>query len=375
MRPFFTLFSLPFYQPFSFASRSFSYSSSISIFPVSFSFSDISTDLDTGKPEIRINLKPEAYIYGISKTQLAREIRSAFYGLEAQRFQRNQDEVRVKVRLPEEQRKSIADLYELKIRSASGQAVPISAVAELTFDNSFSSINRINGRKSISVLGNVDNTVTSSEEVLEGLSPLFAELENLYDIDITLGGEAEENRKSNNSMALGAILSLLMIYVLLAIPLKSYGKPLIIMSVIPFGVVGAILGHLLLGMDITFLSIFGVLALSGVVVNDSLVLISTIQVLRNEGYNHRDSIILTGQRRFRPVILTSLTTFLGLVPLLLETSPQSQFLIPMAVSLGFGILFATVITLVLVPILYYIVGDIKSLFGVKHLGDSGSASQ
>ncbi len=327
---------------------------------------DVSNRQDESNNEVQIHLKPEATTYGISKTQLAQTIRAAFYGQQAERLQRGDNEIRVMVRYPKSERQSLADLYQLNVHTDSGAVIPLSAVADLSFARSPTSIEHIDSQRVLSVLANIDKGKTSAEAVLQALnSQTLPDLQQRYGVTVRFGGETEEDDKATASMRLGFIISLVMIYVLLAIPLKSYVRPLIIMSVIPFGIIGAIAGHLLLDMTMSMLSVFGIIALSGVVVNDSLLLMSSILQHRAEGLSVREAITVTGVRRFRPVILTSITTFAGLMPMLFETSFQAQFLIPMAVSLSFGILFATAITLVLVPILYYITHDLKRLLFVE----------
>ncbi|MPV85472.1 efflux RND transporter permease subunit [Ostreibacterium oceani] len=324
---------------------------------------DIRSDFDTGDKEIKIDLKPEAEIYGISRAQVATAVRDAFFGREAQRVQRGKEETRVVVRYPREARRSLSDLYHLNIRTTDGRQIPIERVASLSFSSSPSNIEHINGQRKVSIYGNVDKSIANTDEILSSLTLGFLpDLVDRYGLTYQMGGEGEENAKSQQSMLVGLIVSLVSIYVLLAIPLKSYSKPFIIMSVIPFGIIGAILGHLILDMNLSMLSGFGIIALSGVVVNDSLLFISTIQLYRSEGASLYEAIRMTGVRRFRPIILTSVTTCAGLLPMLLETSFQAQFLIPMAVSLSFGIIFATTITLILVPTLYFILNDVRHLF-------------
>ncbi|MGY0400150.1 MAG: efflux RND transporter permease subunit, partial [Ostreibacterium sp.] len=232
-----------------------------------------------------------------------------------------------------------------------------------SFSKSPISIEHINTFRAITISANVDKTKTTTNDVITHLSKnIFPQLKQQYNVNVSFGGETKEDSDSQASMKLGFIISLILIYVLLAIPLKSYTKPIIVMTVIPFGIIGAIAGHLILGVNLSILSFFGIIALSGVVVNDSLLLISTIQQYRNEGMSLEESLHITALRRFRPVILTSITTFAGLAPMLFETSFQAQFLIPMSISLGFGIFFATAITLILVPVLYFIFNDIKNIF-------------
>ncbi len=324
---------------------------------------EVTNSQDETANEIRIDLKPEAAIYGISKAQLAQTVRGAFYGQQAERLQRGDEEVRVMIRYPKSERKSLADLYHLSVRTDNGVAVPISTVAALSYARSAKTIEHLDGQRAVTVSANIDKDKTSSEAVIATISEnILPAIQQQHDVQVRFGGEAEEDEKSTRSMKLGFVISLAMIFVLLAIPLKSYSKPIIIMTAIPFGIIGAVLGHLFLGMTLSMLSGFGVIALSGVVVNDSLLLLTTIQQHRDEGMDIYQAIRVTGLRRFRPVILTSVTTFVGLMPMLFETSFQAQFLIPMAVSLGFGILFATAITLVLIPIIYAIFDDIKQLF-------------
>ncbi|PID63661.1 MAG: 3-oxoacyl-ACP reductase [Gammaproteobacteria bacterium] len=322
---------------------------------------DIYNSEDSIGKEIHIDMKPEANSYGITHTQLARAVRSAFYGVQAERLQRGSDEIRVMVRYPKRQRQSLADLENFHLTTATGQSIPIHAVARLSYASSPNRIMHLDLQRVVSVYADVERHITSSDAVVADLqsSGFLNALAQQYGVEVRLGGEAREGAKSDASMKVGFVLSLLMIYVLLAVALKSYSQPVIIMSVIPFGIIGAIVGHLLLGRDFSMVGMFGVIALSGVVVNDSLLFISTIGQQRQEGKSVFEAIQYTGLHRFRPIILTSVTTFTGLMPILFETSFQAQFLIPMAISLGFGILFATAITLILVPILYGIFYDVK----------------
>ncbi len=327
---------------------------------------DISTSLDIGEKEIIIKPKPIAEFYGISKAKLTNEVRAAFYGLQAQRIQRDKDDIRVMIKYPLDKRKYVSDLYNLKIRTNTGQKIPVSAVADLEISEADTTINHTNGKRSIIVYANINKDVNSSEEIMEELKiSFFKRLEKKHNITVTLGGEADQSSKTNQGAIFGFVISLFLIYMLLAVALKSYANPLIIMIVIPFGIIGAILAHWATGNSISFPSNFGIIALSGVVVNDSLVFVSSITRYKKKNYDTHKSVMLTGVNRFRPIVLTSLTTFIGLVPLLLETSLQAQFLIPVAISLGFGILFATFLTLYLLPSLYYILDDIRDLFRSK----------
>lgn len=263
------------------------------------------------------------------------------------------------VRYPEEDRGKLDTLRDMRVRLADGTAIPFSIVADTEFGESLAAIERADYNRIVSVTAEVDKTVSSGDEVLATLSenyfPVFA-LEH-PEVTIALRGEAEQRSKSMKSLQTGLLLSLLLIYILLAIPLKSYLKPLLIMSVIPFGIIGALLGHYLVGISVSILSLFGLLALSGIVVNDSLVLLARVDDLRKEGLSYREAIVEAGPQRFRAILLTTLTTFIGLVPILLEPSVQAQFLKPMAVSVSFGVAFATVITLILLPVILVIVEE------------------
>ncbi len=314
---------------------------------------DVKDSFSSGRPEIQVNLTPAGQASGFSRRDLANAVRFAFFGKEAQRIQRGRDEVKVMVRYPEADREKLDTLRDMRVRSADGTAIPFSIVADTEFGESLAAIERADYNRIVSVSAEVDKSVSSGDDVLSALSleyfPIF--LAEHPEVNLALRGEAEQRSKSMKSLLSGMILSLVLIYILLAIPLKSYLKPLFIMSVIPFGVIGALLGHFVIGIPVSILSLFGVLALSGIVVNDSLVLIARIDDLTAEGYSLRTAIMEAGPQRFRAILLTTLTTFIGLVPILLEPSVQAQFLKPMAVSVAFGVLFATAITLLLLPVL------------------------
>ena len=324
---------------------------------------DIKDTLDIGRPEIDIQLTPLGEAMGIDRRQLASEVRDAFYGREAQRVQRGRDEVKVMVRYPQEDRRRTEQLRGMRVRGRDGQSLPFELVATLEHRDGLARIDRRDGRRVVEVKAGVDETITSSEDALQQFQngPLQAFQQAHPEVRVGFEGEAEQRAKSLRSLGLGFIAALFMIYALLAIPLKSYFKPLLIMSVIPFGIIGALLGHALVGRPVSLLSMFGIVALSGVVVNDSLVFICAVDQDRAEGLGLRAALVKAGGRRFRAILLTSVTTFVGLAPLLLETAVQAQFLIPMAISLAFGILFATPITLVLLPMLYLIGADLAGL--------------
>ncbi len=325
---------------------------------------DIKDTFSGGKQEIQLAIKPEAEALGLTLSDLARQVRQGFYGAEAQRMQRGKDEVRVMVRYPEDERRSLGDLENMRVRTPSGDEVPFSSVAEATMGRGFSRITRINRKRVVNVRASVDKDTIEPFVVIKEISEEFmpALLAKYPGVSYALEGESREQAESIAGLMQGFFLALIIIYALMAVPLRSYVKPLIIMAVIPFGIVGAIFGHLVMGLSMSILSFCGIVALTGVVVNDSLVMVDFITRRENEGMPRFMAIRAAGIRRFRPILLTSLTTFLGLTPMLMERSLQARFLIPMAVSLAFGILFATVITLILIPSLYLMLDDLRVIF-------------
>jgi multidrug efflux pump subunit AcrB len=323
---------------------------------------DISDSFRAGKQELKLVLLPEARNLGLTLNDLARQTRNAFYGVEAQRVQRGQDDVRVMVRFPEGERKSIGNLEDMYIRTPDGSEVPFYSVARFELDRGYSSIRRVDGRRVVNVTADVDRSQVSPEEVNASIQrEVIPRLKQKYrGVEIGLSGEQEERTKAMTGLAVAALFALVIIYALLAVPLRSYIQPLVIMSVIPFGAVGAIFGHWVMGELLVFFSMLGIVALSGVVVNSSLVLVDYVNRQRREGVDLLEAVLTAGVVRFRAIMLTSATTFIGLVPLMATASPATAFVVPMAISLAFGVLFATFITLLLVPALYNIVED---LFG------------
>jgi len=322
----------------------------------------------SGKQQLDFSLKEgPALALGLTTQMVAAQIRTAFYGAEALREQRGRNEIKVMVRLPEEQRRSEFDLEALQIRTPTGGFVPLGQVADFERNRAPTSIDREDGRRVVSVTGSLAPGVRSSANVLtEVTDQIIPRLEQDYPgLSAGLVGEQREQGEVFGSLGPNFILALFVIYSLLAIPLKSYVQPLVIMSAIPFGFVGAVLGHLVMGFELSFVSALGIIALAGVVVNDSLVLVDTTNRYRAMGGTAHDAIVNAGARRFRPILLTSLTTFFGLLPMIFETSVQAKFLIPMAISLGFGVLYATFIILLLVPSFYMVVEDLKVLVGAK----------
>ncbi|MBA58166.1 MAG: cobalt-zinc-cadmium resistance protein [Gammaproteobacteria bacterium] len=331
---------------------------------------DLRDSFRAGKQEIKLNILSEAKPLGLTLNDLARQVRQAFYGEEAQRIQRGTDDVRVMVRYPETERKSVGSLENMRIRTKENLEVPFGSVAKVDYGTGYSAIYREDQRRLIEVIGDVNRSTATPEEILAAVEKTicaqgstFSNPENrcfnldFPDTEFRLSGEQEERNKALGSMVETVPLALMIIFALLAIPLKSYMQPLVIMSVIPFGAVGAIVGHYIMGWDLIFFSLLGIIALSGVVVNASLVLVDYINRLRRNGTELFDAVSSAGVVRFRPIILTSVTTFVGLIPLMTDSDPETFMFIPMAISLAFGVLFSTAITLFLVPSLYLMMED------------------
>ena len=326
---------------------------------------DIKDSFSAGKDEIKLTLRPEAQNYGITMSSLARQVRQAFYGDEVQRIQRGRDEIKVFLRYPKNERVSLNNLEQMNVRVGNNIEVPLGQVAQGELASGYSTITRTDRKRSINIVADVDLTKANANEILakfekDHISPL---LKDYPSVNYSFEGEQREQRDTLGSLFKNFALALFVVYVLLAVPFKSYLQPLIIMSAIPFGFTGAVIGHLVMGMNLAVLSIIGIVALSGVVVNDSLVMVDFInRYKREDGKTNLEAAMAAGPRRFRPILLTSVTTFVGLFPLLIEKSVQAKFLVPMAISLAFGVLFATLITLILVPTSYMVIEDIKGIF-------------
>ncbi len=320
---------------------------------------DIVNSSTAGGDEIRLRIKPEAEALGLTMSSLGRQVRQAFYGEEAQRIQRGKDELRVMVRYPIEERKSVADLENMRIRTPGGDEVPFQSVAEISFGQGYSSIARLNRERTITVSANIDPARVEPQEIIRSMRSDFIPglLARHPGVRYGLEGASEEQNEFLYDLGIAFVAALFLIYALIAIPLHSYSQPLIIMSVIPFGLIGAVIGHVVMGMSISMFSMFGLIALAGVVVNDSLIMIDFINKARIEGVPIRQAVVESGTARFRAIILTSFTTAAGLMPILMETSSQAQYVIPTAISISFGIIFATVITLFLIPSLYMLQED------------------
>ncbi|UCF83087.1 MAG: efflux RND transporter permease subunit [Desulfobacteraceae bacterium] len=324
---------------------------------------DITDNFKPGKVEIKIRAKESARPLGITLADLARQVRQAFYGEEAARLQRGRDDVKVMIRYSESERRTLGTIEEMRIRNTLGTEVPFGEVAEVVYGRGYSVINRVNRQRQITVMSDLDENVANAERILGELGNAFLpELITRYpSVKYSFEGQRQRSNESVGSLFRGFVIAILAIYLLLATQFRSYIQPVIIMAALPFGMVGSVLGHLIMGLPITLLSLLGVVALSGIVVNDSILLLDFINRSLRKGTPIRLAVEESGKSRFRAVILTSLTTIAGLLPLLTERSFQAQFLIPMAVSICFGLLVATVLTLLFVPALYLIVVDISTI--------------
>lgn len=328
---------------------------------------DIDDGFSNGKPQIDFKLTPLGTSLGLTAQEIGRQVRSAYFGAEALRQQRGRDEVRVLVKLTEEERSTEFSLEHLILRTPQGGEVPLYAAAEVSRGFSYTSISRAEGRRVVSVTADVEEGVGNARQVLRSMTrEIMPQIKAEYPgLSYSFEGESRSRAESLGALSTGFPLALLAIYALLAIPFRSYVQPVVIMVAIPFGLVGAVIGHVLLGYDLSIISIFGLVAASGIVVNDSLVLVHAANEFRRRGYRVFDAAKMASLRRFRPIILTSLTTFFGLVPMIFETSVQARFLIPMAISIAFGVMFSTAIILLLVPAYYLILEDVMRLiFGM-----------
>ena len=334
---------------------------------------DIDDGYSPGKQQIDFKIRPEARSLGLRAQEVARLLRHAYYGTEALRQQRGRNEVKVMVRLPKNERISEHNLEEMILRTPAGKEIPLLEAVDIKRGRAYTSIDRRNGRRVVTVTADV-RPRSQADQVIGSLTgdTLPALQEKYPGLTYSFEGRQADRRESMQSLMRGLIMALLVIYAMLAIPFNSFIQPLIIMISIPFGIVGAVLGHLIMGYSLSVMSMFGVVALSGVVINDSLVLMDFANRKRQDGEGCHDAIHHAGIHRFRPILLTTLTTFGGLAPIIFETSRQARFLIPMALSLGFGILFATVITLILVPCLYLVVEDLRQVMGVSTTCDAKS---
>lgn len=322
---------------------------------------DIIDNNNKGNPELVVKMLPNAEYYGVTMSSVSSQIRESFHGKKIMTMQRGRDEIDVKIRYDDKNRSSIEDLKELMIRSSTGSLIPLKSVCSIKLDDSYSGISRVNRKRALSVIASVDQSLANANEIVDSIekNDMPGLLSNYPGVSYSLEGQQREQSENLDSLTKNYIFALFIVFVLLAIPFKSYYQPLIIMFAIPYGIIGAVIGHLLLGMDFSILSMLGIAALSGIVVNDSLVMMDYINRYKEKTGNYMDAAIKAGPARFRPILLTSLTTFIGVMPLIFERSIQAKFLVPMAVSLGFGVLFSTFVTLLLVPSTYIAFEKIK----------------
>jgi|TARA_B110000211_G_scaffold10986_1_gene11553 multidrug efflux pump subunit AcrB len=325
---------------------------------------DISSTIDPASKEVQMSLKPVAYDLDLDLASIANQVGASFYGGEAQRVIRRGEEVRVMVRYPKLTREAFSSLKHAVVTTPQGREVLLGDVVELTETPGISYIRREGGYRTVYVYGNIDEEVIEPNEVVDQIKEkLLPQLKEEYpSVKSELGGAIEEQQDQANQQKMFFFGGMILVYILLAVPLKSYAQPLIVMSVIPFSLTGAIWGHYWFGLDITLMSGFGIIAAAGVVINDSLVMTDYVNQARKTGVSIKNAVIDAGCARFRPILLTSITTFAGVLPIMFETSLQAKFVIPMAVALGFAVMFATLITLILVPCLYIILSDIGKVF-------------
>jgi multidrug efflux pump subunit AcrB len=337
---------------------------------------EIDTDLIPGKLEMQISLKPIARTLGLAEADLATQLREGFHGGEAVRVLRQGEEVKVQVRYPRDERGTLADVGRMRVRTPGGEEIPFSEAASVRTVRGYSAIWRQDGLRRVRVRADVDERRANAEQILRDLTASFLpEMEQRHrkekpfaDFSISLGGQRARMRESLSSLLRGLVLAVIAIYAILASMLKSYLQPAIITLAIPLGMIGAVLGHQIMGYDLTIMSAFGAVALSGVVVNDALVLIVRINREVRAGRPVFEAVVAAGESRFRAVILTTVTTVAGLMPLLLERATQAQQLIPMVISLSFGLIFATLLTLLAVPALYMAVNDFRRVIRWLHRG-------
>ncbi|MFO8058271.1 MAG: efflux RND transporter permease subunit [bacterium] len=332
---------------------------------------DVDDGFSGGKPQFDFKLSPEAYGLGLTPATVGRQIRARYYGAEALRLQRGRNEIKVMVRYPEEEREQMQSLEDLLIQTPGGGLLPLDELTTIKVGSAYNQIEHLDGRRVLEVTAKTTSSQGKGKIMNLLNSEVLPDLQNKYPgLSSSMGGEQREISESMTSLLRSAALALIVIFVLLGFVFRSYIQPLIIMSAIPFGVVGALIGHIIMGYNFSIISLMGIAALSGVVINDSLLLIDFANERRREGASIFEAAAEAGHLRFRPVILTTFTTFLGLSPMIFETSMQARMMIPMAISLGFGLLFSTMIILVLVPCFYLIVEDLKKLFTLKHKQES-----
>lgn len=321
--------------------------------------SNLTDDLRPGKPEMRIRLKPGASTLGVDVRQIADQIRAAFFGTKVSEIQRGAEAYEIDVRIDPRDKDSLSDIDNFTISQADGSLIPLTAIADIERARGYSRINRVNGQRTATVQGDVDVTIANANEILADLGQnYFPELpERFPGVSVSLQGQDKEANTTQGSMVSGFLLGLIGVYLLLSFQFRSYIEPLIVMIIIPFALAGAIVGHLLLGLDFTMPSILGFAALAGVVVNDSILLVNFIKHFHGDTQSVAEAAPMASRARFRAILLTSLTTIVGLLPILAETSLQAQVLIPLVTSLAFGLMATTLLVLLLVPAVYTIFAD------------------
>ena len=327
---------------------------------------DISSSIDSGSKEVLLSLAPVAYDLGLDLTMIAEQVGGSFYGGEAQRIIRDGEEIKVMVRYPQLTREAFSSLRYAVITTPAGKKVMLGDVVKINEQPGVSSIRREGGYQTVYVYGSIDEELVEPQEVVKVIDDnILPDMKQSFpSVKTELGGDIEEQAAQRNEQIMFFIAGMIIVYILLAVPLKSYTQPLIVMSVIPFSLTGAIWGHFWLDMDISMMSTFGLIAAAGVVINDSLVMTDYVNQVREKGMSIKQAVVEAGCARFRAITLTSITTFAGVLPIMFETSLQARFVIPMAVALGFAVLFATVLTLILVPCLYLMLEDIKNIFRI-----------
>jgi multidrug efflux pump subunit AcrB len=323
---------------------------------------DIGDNFDAGRREIQIELLDSARALGLTTQSLATQVRAAFYGLEARKVNRDREDVKIMVRYPESSRRQVYDIESMRIAAPDGELVPFTQVAKLTDGTGYAVIRRSDQHRAVTVTADVDEDVANAEQIRKEMGAKFSSIQREHPgVRLRFTGQKLEMAKSMYSLIRDFAVALLLIYTILTALFKSYIQPVIVMAAIPFGMVGAVFGHLVMGYPFTILSAIGLVALTGIVVNDSLILIDFINRRVKDGEPILEAVIHGGLSRIRAIMLTSITTILGLAPLIMETSFQAKFLIPMGISIAFGLMFSTVLTLVVVPAIYMIVNDFKTL--------------
>ena len=330
---------------------------------------DIADDNTPGKWEFQFRVKDRALATGVTPTDLGETVRNAYFGAEVMRLQRGRHEVKLMVRYPEEERGSLVDFREIRVRTADGRERPITELAEIKLSRGFSEINRVDQMRSVTISADLDESTANADLIIRELQSSFVPKlkEQFPAISIRWEGQREQSNESVGSLMVGFAVAILAMYVLLVLQFRSYVQPALILVIVPFGMIGAVWGHAVLGLPLTLFSMFGLVALSGVVINDSIVLIDFINHRVRDGIPVREALLESGQRRFRPIILTSMTTIAGLIPLMLERSFQAQLLIPMAASLAFGLMLGTILVLILVPVFYLQYIKVLNLLGISML--------